>query len=118
MFGDNDLDQAIEAVNLLINEAWEQYDAFEKLHSAQNNDTIRNQEQYLRRTTAKKIEGYQDTLITLRLRGNNERVIRMWEGRIKRATEVMEEQIRRLNSKFNCPITCGDVAVGILVIKE
>lgn len=118
MFGDNDLDQAIEAVNLLINEAWEQYDDFEKLHSAQNNDTIRNQEQYLRRTTAKKIEGYQDTLITLRLRGNNERVIRMWEGRIKRATEVMEEQIRRLNSKFNCPITCGDVAVGILVIKE
>ncbi len=118
MFADNDLDQAIEAVNLLINEAWEQYDAFEKLHSAQNNDTIRNQEQYLRRTTAKKIEGYQDTLITLRLRGNNERVIRMWEGRIKRATEVMEEQIRRLNSKFNCPITCGDVAVGILVIKE
>lgn len=118
MFGDNDLDQAIEAVNLLINEAWEQYDAFEKQHSAQNNATIRNQEQYLRRTTAKKIEGYQDTLITLKLRGNNERVIRMWEGRIKRATEVMEEQIRRLNSKFDCPITCGDVAVGILVIKE
>ncbi len=118
MFSDNDLDQAIEAVNLLINEAWEQYESFETLHSAQNNDTIRNQEQYLRRTTAKKIESYQDTMITLKLRGNNERVIRMWEGRIKRATEVMEEQIRRLNSKFNCPITCGDVAVGILVIKE
>ena len=115
---DDDLDRAIEAVNLLINEAWDQYDSFEKLHSAQNNDTIRNQEQYLRRTTAKKIEGYQDTLVSLRLGNKNERVIRMWEGRIKRATEVMEEQIRRLNSKFNCPITCGDVAVGMLVIRE
>ncbi len=118
MFGEDDLDQAIEAVNQLIDEAWTQYDAFETLHSAQNNDTIRNQEQYLRRTTARKIEGYQDTLITLRLGNKNERVIRMWEGRIKHASEVMEEQIRRLNSKFNCPITCGDVAVGILVIKE
>ena len=115
---DDDLDRAIEAVNLLINEAWDQYDSFEKLHSAQNNDTIRNQEQYLRRTTAKKIEGYQDTLVSLRLGNKNERVIRMWEGRIKRATEVMEEQIRRLNSKFNCPITCGDGAVGMLVIRE
>ena len=118
MLRDNDLDQAIEAVNLLINDAWDQYDHFEKLHSAQNNDTIRNQEQYLRRTTAKKIEGYQDTLISLRLGSKNERVIRMWEGRIKRATEVMEEQIRRLNSKFNCPITCGDVAVGMLIVRE
>ncbi len=118
MFRDDDLDQAIEAVNLAINEAWTQYDSFETLHSAQNNDTIRNQEQYLRRTTARKIEGYQDTLITLRLGNKDERVIRMWEGRIKRASEVMEEQIRRLNSKFNCPITCGDVAVGILVVKE
>ena len=103
---------------MLIDEAWAQYDAFETLHSAQNNDTIRNQEQYLRRTTERKIEGYQDTLITLRLGNKNERVIRMWEGRIKRASEIMEEQIRRLYSKFNCPITCGDVAVGILVIKE
>lgn len=118
MFRDDALDQAIEAVNLVINEAWTQYDSFETLHRAQNNDTIRNQEQYLRRTTARKIEGYQDTLITLRLGNKDERVIRMWEGRIKRASEVMEEQIRRLNSKFDCPITCGDVAVGILVVKE
>ena len=118
IFSDEDLDQSIDAVNQLIDEAWAQYDDFEALHRAQNNDTIRNQEQYLRRTTAKKIEGYQDTLMTLRLGNRNERVIRMWEGRIKRASEVMEEQIRRLNSKFDCPISCGDVAVGILVIRE
>ncbi len=117
-FSDDDLDQAIEAVNLLIDEAWTQYEAFEELHRTQNNDTINNQEQYLRRTTAKKIEGYQAIIEEMRLKGNNERVIRMWEGRVKHASEVMEEQIRRLNSKFNCPITCGDVAVGILVIRE
>ena len=117
-FFSDDLSRAADAVNLLINEAWDQFDYFEKSHSAQNRDTIKNQEQYLRRTTAKKIEGYQAIIDEMRLKSNNERVIRMWEGRVKRASEIMEEQIRRLNSKFDCPITCGDVAVGILVIKE
>lgn len=117
-FFSDDLTRAADAVNLLINEAWDQFDSFEKSHSAQNRDTIKNQEQYLRRTTAKKIEGYQAIIDEMRLKSNNERVIRMWEGRVKRASEIMEEQIRRLNSKFDCPITCGDVAVGILVIKE
>lgn len=118
MLEDDDLDRAVDAVNQLIDEAWTQFDSFEALHSAQNNDTIRNQEQYLRRTTAKKIEGYQAIIDEMRLKRNEDRIIRMWEGRVKRASEVMEEQIRRLHTKFNCPITCGDVAVGILAVKE
>lgn len=115
---DGALDQAIDAVNQLIETAWTQFDSFEALHSAQNNDTINNQEQYLRRTTAQKIEGYQAIIEELRMGGKEDRIIRMWEGRIRHASEVMDAQIRRLNTKFNCPITCGDVAVGILVVKE
>ena len=116
---DNDeLDLAATAVNELIEDAWNQFDSFEALHKTQNNDMINNQEKYLRRTTAGKIERYHMTIDDLRQRRTDDRIIRMWEGRIKRAQEDMEEQIRRLSSKFNCPITCGDAAVGILVIKE
>lgn len=117
-FYNEDLDQAIDAVNLLIDEAWTQFESFEALHTKQNNDTIKNQELYLRRTTAKKIEGYQAIIEELRMKGNEDRIIRMWEGRVNRASELMEQQIRRLHSKFDCPITCGDIAVGILVVRE
>ena len=117
-FYNEDLDQAIDAVNLLIDEAWSQFESFEALHTKQNNDTIKNQELYLRRTTAKKIEGYQAIIEELRMKGNEDRIIRMWEGRVNRASELMEQQIRRLHSKFDCPITCGDIAVGILVVRE
>ena len=118
MVADDDLDQAVNAVNQLIDGAWRHFEAFETAHRTQNNDMIHNQEQYLRRTTQKKIEGYHAIIDELRMKNNNDRVIRMWEGRINHATEDMEVKLRRLNSKFNCPITCGDVAVGILMIKE
>lgn len=115
---DEDLDRAITVINQLIDDAWMQFEAFENLHQTQNSDMINNQEQYLRRTTMKKIEGYRAIIDEMRMRSNDDRVIRMWEGRINHATEDLEVKIRRLNSKFNCPITCGDVAVGILMIKE
>ena len=115
---DADFELAVDAVNRLIGHAWSEFGEFEILHREQNDDLIKNQEQYLRRTTEKKIAGFRAIIADLQMKQKDQRVIRMWEGRIKRATEVMEEQIRRLNSKFNCPITCGDVAVGILVIKE
>lgn len=115
---DDDLNCAITVVNDLIDSAWVQFEDFEALHRAQNNDTINNQEQYLRRTTEKKIEGYYEIIHEMRMKSKDDRVVRMWQGRINHATEDMEAKIRRLNSKFNCPITCGDVAVGILRIKE
>ena len=113
-----ELDLAIDAVNQLIEEAWSQFESFETTHQAQNNDLIKKQEQYLRRTTEKKIEGFYETIYQLRSKSKEARVIRMWEGRIKHAQEDMEDNIKRLNTKFNCPITCSDVAVGILVVKE
>ncbi len=118
LLSDDDLDLAVDAVNQLIDNAWGEFETFESLHRAQNNDTINSQEQYLRRTTQKKLEGYHAIIDEMRTKSKDDRVIRMWEGRINHATEDMEAKIRRLNSKFNCPITCGDVAVGILVIKE
>ena len=118
MLSDEDLDLAVDAVNQLIDGAWGQYETFETTHRDQNNDMIRNQEQYIRRTTSKKIEGFHAIIDELSTKSNNDRIIRMWEGRINHAKEDMESKIRRLNSKFNCPITCGDVAVGILIIKE
>ena len=118
MLSDEDFDQSVYANDQLIEDAWSEFEQFETAHRAQNNDMINNQEQYLRRTTEKKIEGYREIINDLRFKGNNERVIRMWEGRINHAVDDMEIKIERLNSKFNCPITCGDLAVGILLIKE
>lgn len=115
---DEDLNRAINAINQLIDNAWAQFEAFETVHQAQNSDTINNQEQYLRRTTDKKIEGYHEIISEMSMKGKDDRILRMWEGRIEHAVEDLEVKIKRLNSKFNCPITCGDVAVGILVVKE
>ena len=118
MLSDDDLDQAVDVVNQLIDDAWGEFETFETIHRKQNNDVIHNQEQYLRRTTQRKIERYRETIFDMQAKRNDERVTRMWEGRINHAKEDMETKIRQLNSKFDCPITCGDVAVGILIVKE
>lgn len=118
LLDDKSFMQATAAVNQLIDYAWEEFARFETLHKKQNNDLIRSQEHYLRRTTEKKIVGYRETITNLQMKNTSSRIIRMWEGRIKHATDDMEEKIRRLNSTFDCPTNCGDIAVGILVITE
>ncbi len=118
MLDDDTFTKSVDCVNSLISYAWNQYEQFEMRQGVQNNDLIKNQEQYVRRSTEKKIAGYQATIEDLRLNNRGEGVIRMWEGRIKHANEDMKDKLSRLNSKFNCPITCGDIAVGIIKVME
>ena len=118
MLDDDTFARLVDCVNSLNNYAWDQYDQFETRQGKQNNDLIKSQEQYICRSTEKKIAGYQAIIEDLRANNRDDRVFRMWEGRIKHAKEDMEDKLHRLNSKFNCPIACGDIAVGIINVTE
>lgn len=118
MLDDDTFARLVDCVNSLNNYAWDQYDQFETRQGKQNNDLIKSQEQYICRSTEKKIAGYQAIIEDLRANNRDDRVVRMWEGRIKHAKEDMEDKLHRLNSKFNCPIACGDIAVGIINVTE
>ncbi|MHC1787216.1 MAG: DEAD/DEAH box helicase [Christensenellales bacterium] len=118
MLDDDTFARSVDCVNSLISYAWDQYDQFETRQGNQNNNLIKSQEQYIRRSTEKRIAGYRATIEDLRVKNRIDRVIRMWEGRVKHANEEMEDKLHRLNSKFDCPITCGDIAVGIIRVTE
>ena len=118
MLDDDTFARLVDCVNSLNNYAWDQYDQFETRQGKQNNDLIKSQEQYICRSTEKKIAGYQAIIEDLRANNRDDRVFRMWEGRIKHAKEDMEDKLHRLNSKFNCPSACGDIAVGIINVTE
>ena len=109
--------RTIEFAEKLVGSAWDQFEEFEKTHRDRNEDLIKSQMMYICRSTEAKINGYRTTINKLEQEGKQERVIRMWEGKIKHAEEEAGDKIRRLNKKFNCPITCGDVALGILKVE-
>lgn len=113
---DQTFDSLVDALNAIREKAWTDYKKFEEYHTFQNNDLVEDQERYIQKITAKKIEKYNGTINQMLMNGQKESVIRMWRGRIQRAQQDAEDRIRRLNEKFNCPITNGDVAVGIINI--
>lgn len=83
---------------------------------AHNNALVDTRMESKRRTHATKTRGIEQAITTLRGKGDDERVIRMNEGRLNRQSAILEEELERLESKRNGVLNQHNQAVLVLEV--
>jgi hypothetical protein len=94
------------------------FETFEKNFHNENNIVCERNVQYLRRTFERKQVSIIQQIENARQNGLPERIIRMNEGKLAKAQEVHEIQLKKLEGKKSGRCTFSDIAVGLIKMED
>jgi hypothetical protein len=94
------------------------FETFEKNFYNENNIVCERNVQYLQRTFERKQTSIIQQIENARQNGLPERIIRMNEGKLAKAQEVHEIQLKKLEGKKSGRCTFSDIAVGLIKVED
>ena len=92
--------------------------SFEKIFYEENSIICERNVQYLERTFERKKMYIRQQLETARQNGQAERIIRMYEGKLSKAEEMYNIQLKKLQSKKVSRCKFSDIAVGLIKVED
>jgi hypothetical protein len=94
------------------------FEVFEKNFYEENAIVCERNVQYLQRTFERKQTSIIQQIENAQFNGQPERIIRMSRGRLAKAKEVHEIQLKKLEGKKTGRCTFSDIAVGLIKVED
>jgi superfamily II DNA or RNA helicase len=98
--------------------AYSLFEVFEKNFHNENNIVCERNVDYLRRTFERKYASIIQQIENARQNGLPERIVRMNKGKLAKAQEVHEIQLRKLEEKKSGRCSFSDIVAGIIKVEE
>ena len=117
-YGLDNFDEIINSMKELRENVMFEFSSFDTQFFDQNRIICERNIQYLEMTFNKKIMSIKQQIEKAHQNGQPERVIRMDEGKLKKAEEIFSIQKKKLESKKTGRCTPSDIAVGIIKVEE
>ena len=109
-------DAVLAAYEVIETRMQEEFNAMYEIFSAESEDLYRQQEQSIK--AARDYVANQAQEIINRNKNVHPKIIPMYQARIKKADQSMQQAMERLNNRSQIQHTATEVAVGLLLIGE
>ena len=120
---DEMFEDSLNALGLLDEKAWKDFESFSVGQRSQNTMLFREQEQYITHTADIKLNKIKETIQNIQNNNNydskkKESVLRMHQGRADKVQQDKADKIRRLEEKLDCSPVTEEISMGIVIITE
>ena len=116
-YGLADFDNVSYCLEKCRNHANQLFDVFENTYDDKNRLICEQNKEYLKRTFDRKISSIKEQINKARDSRQSEKIIRLHEGRLKKAEETYLFQTKRIDSKRNGRCAFSDKAVGLIKVE-
>ena len=117
-YGINNFDAICNSLEECVIYANSKFENFEKNFIDENNIVCEKSVSYLQRTFDRKQISLKQQIENIKINGQSERIIRMSKGKLAKAREIHEIQLRKLEEKKSGRCIFSDIAVGIIKVEE
>jgi superfamily II DNA or RNA helicase len=117
-YGLNDYDGLVYSLNKCKEYANNKFNSFESAFISENQLICDRNKEYLARTFDRKIISIKEQIQKVRNSGQSENIIKMHEGRLRKADETFHIQMKKLEAKKTGQCTFADAAVGLIRIED
>lgn len=115
---DNVLSKACEAMNVVFEESGNQYNLFEADFLSENEQTCKQQKDYLQLMTDRKIENLEKTILEMKSSVvDKSRGIKIREDMINKAKKNYEAQMHSIEQKIKARCTYNDIGMGLIKVE-
>jgi superfamily II DNA or RNA helicase len=112
-----DFDNVSYCLEKCRNHANQLFNVFENTYDDKNRLICEQNKEYLKRTFDRKIGSIEEQIKKARDSRQSEKIIRLHEGRLKKAEETYLFQTKRIDSKRNGRCVFSDKAVGLIKVE-
>jgi hypothetical protein len=113
-----DFETVAEALSKCRRYSSNEYSLFETRFDQENLIICDKQQKYLKLTYERKKQGLEQQILTLQQNGRSEKVINMSKGKLIRAEETLQLQLKKLQEKQKGRCTFDEIAVGLLKVVK
>lgn len=111
------LEKSCNAMTQIFDVSGNDFENFEKTFFRENEDICKQQKDYLKLMTDRKIEGLRKTILEMQSPDNSKlKGIKLRESKIKKAQENYERQIHDINDKVKSRCSYNDIGMGIIKV--
>jgi len=117
-YGINSFDIILYSLEECCTKANELFNVFENNFLNENMHICEQNKEYLKRTYNRKKSTIEEIISKAKGGGQSDKIIRMHEGRLKKAEETYIMQLKKLDNKKNGRCSNSDIAIGIIIIED
>jgi SNF2 family DNA or RNA helicase len=117
-YGLNDYDGVVYSLNKCNEYANNKFNSFESAFLSENQLICDRNKEYLTRVFERKSASIKEQIQKIKDSGQSEKILKMHEGRLRKAEETFHIQMKKLEAKKTGHCTFADVAVGLIRIGD